>query len=131
MKPATTLADNGAFSVQKSIFGPECITIRLKPQKSILNSPYGPEKSPFPALSRRSFMKYPGYSVLQKSVAKSRVLENAIDSRMRIKTTTCSDVQQKTCQFYWHGLLHVTIENCKILCAFVHLHYFHLALFLG
>jgi hypothetical protein len=44
MKPATTIADNGAFSVQKSI----------------LNSPYGPEKSPFPALSRRSFMKYPG-----------------------------------------------------------------------
>ncbi|MFN4894589.1 MAG: hypothetical protein ACK5HO_02290, partial [Pseudomonadota bacterium] len=35
MKPATTIADNGAFSVQKSIFGPECITIRLKPQKSI------------------------------------------------------------------------------------------------
>jgi hypothetical protein len=35
MKPATTIADNGAFSVQKSIFGPECISIRLKPQKSI------------------------------------------------------------------------------------------------
>ncbi|MFN4895712.1 MAG: hypothetical protein ACK5GN_04605 [Pseudomonadota bacterium] len=31
------------------------------------------------------------YSVLQKSVAKFRVLENAIDSRMRIKTTTYSD----------------------------------------
>jgi hypothetical protein len=28
---------------------------------------------------------------------------------MRIKTTTYSDVQQKPCQFYWHGLLHVTI----------------------
>jgi hypothetical protein len=28
---------------------------------------------------------------------------------MRIKTTTYSDVQQKPWQFYWHGLLHVTI----------------------
>jgi hypothetical protein len=28
---------------------------------------------------------------------------------MRIKTTTYSDVQQKPCQFYWHGLLHITI----------------------
>ncbi|MFN4896604.1 MAG: hypothetical protein ACK5GN_09965 [Pseudomonadota bacterium] len=49
MQPATASDDDGAFSVQKSIFGPECISIRLKP-----------EKSPFPALSRRSFMKYPG-----------------------------------------------------------------------
>ncbi len=30
---------------------------------------------------------------------------------MRIKTTTYSDVQQKPCQFYWHGLLHVTIVS--------------------
>jgi hypothetical protein len=30
---------------------------------------------------------------------------------MRIKTTTYSDVQQKPCQFYWHGLLHVTIAK--------------------
>ncbi|MFO0417469.1 MAG: hypothetical protein ACK5Y6_09295, partial [Pseudomonadota bacterium] len=51
---------------------------------------------------------------LQKSVAKSVLLENAIDSRMRIKTTTYRDVQQKPCQFYWHGLLHITI-NC--LCS--------------
>jgi hypothetical protein len=29
---------------------------------------------------------------------------------MRIKSTTYSDVQQKPCQFYWHGLLHITIE---------------------
>jgi hypothetical protein len=36
-------------------------------------------------------------------------LESAIDSRMRIKSTTYSDVQQKPCQFYWHGLLHITI----------------------
>jgi hypothetical protein len=50
-----------------------------------------------------------GYSVLQKSVAKSRPLENAIDSRMRIKTKTYSDLRQKPCQFYWHGLLHITI----------------------
>jgi hypothetical protein len=28
---------------------------------------------------------------------------------MRIKTTTYRDVQQKPCQFYWHGLLHITI----------------------
>jgi hypothetical protein len=54
------------------------------------------------------------YSVLQKSVAKSRPLENAIDSRMRIKTITYSDVRQKPCQFYWHGLLHITIANSAI-----------------
>ncbi len=35
------------------------------------------------------------YSILQKSVAKSRVLKNAIDSRMRIKTITYSDVLAK------------------------------------
>ncbi|MFN5062454.1 MAG: hypothetical protein ACK5GN_06370 [Pseudomonadota bacterium] len=35
MKPATASDDNSAFSVQKSIFGPECIAIRLKPRKSI------------------------------------------------------------------------------------------------
>jgi hypothetical protein len=35
------------------------------------------------------------YSILQKSVAKSRLLENAIDSRMRIKTITYSDVLTK------------------------------------
>ena len=35
MKPASTIADNGAFSVHKSIFGPEGITIRFKPRKSI------------------------------------------------------------------------------------------------
>jgi hypothetical protein len=28
---------------------------------------------------------------------------------MRIKTTTYSDVRQRPCQFYWHGLLHFTI----------------------
>jgi hypothetical protein len=60
MKPATASDDNGAFSAQKSIFGPECITIRFRPENRFLNSPYGPEKSPFSALSRRSFMKYPG-----------------------------------------------------------------------
>ena len=49
------------------------------------------------------------YSVLQKSVAKFRLLENAIDSRMRIKAITYRDVRQKPCQFYWHGLLHITI----------------------
>jgi hypothetical protein len=52
-------------------------------------------------------------SVLQKSVAKSVLLENAIDSRMRIKTTTYRDVQQKPCQFYWHGFLHITIRDDK------------------
>ncbi|MFN4896069.1 MAG: hypothetical protein ACK5GN_07460 [Pseudomonadota bacterium] len=46
MKPATTIADNGAFSAQKSIFGPEYITIRFRPKNRFLNSPYGPEKSP-------------------------------------------------------------------------------------
>ncbi len=28
---------------------------------------------------------------------------------MRIKTTTYSDLRQKPCQFYWHGLLQITI----------------------
>ncbi len=35
------------------------------------------------------------YSILQKSVSKSRFLENAIDSRMRIKTITYGDVLTK------------------------------------
>ncbi|MFN4894905.1 MAG: hypothetical protein ACK5HO_03895 [Pseudomonadota bacterium] len=35
MEPTTASDDNGAFSVQKSIFGPECIAIRFKPRKSI------------------------------------------------------------------------------------------------
>ncbi|MFN5062610.1 MAG: hypothetical protein ACK5GN_07165 [Pseudomonadota bacterium] len=35
MKPATASDDNGAFSAQKSIFGPEGIAIRLKPRISI------------------------------------------------------------------------------------------------
>ncbi|MFN4896180.1 MAG: hypothetical protein ACK5GN_13080 [Pseudomonadota bacterium] len=32
MKPATASDDNGAFSAQKSIFGPECIAIRFRPE---------------------------------------------------------------------------------------------------
>ena len=32
---------------------------------------------------------------------------------MRIKTRTYSDVGQKPCQFYWHGLLHFTIDEEK------------------
>jgi hypothetical protein len=51
------------------------------------------------------------YRLLQKSIAKYGLLENAIDSRMRIKTTTYSDVAQKPCQFYWQGLLHITIAE--------------------
>ena len=51
------------------------------------------------------------YSVIQKSVAKFLLLDNAIDSRMRIKTTTYSDLRQKPCQFHWHGLLQVAICN--------------------
>jgi len=38
---------------------------------------------------------YAGYSVLQKSVVKPPFLERAIDSWMRIKTTTYSDVPAK------------------------------------
>jgi hypothetical protein len=60
MKPATASADNGAFSVQKTIFRPEGISIRFRPENSFLNSPFGPKKSPFSALSRRSFMKNAG-----------------------------------------------------------------------
>jgi hypothetical protein len=63
MKPATASADNGAFSVQKPIFRPEGISIRFRPENSFLNSPFGPEKSPFSALSRRSFMKNAGYGI--------------------------------------------------------------------
>ncbi|MFN4896239.1 MAG: hypothetical protein ACK5GN_13570 [Pseudomonadota bacterium] len=58
MKPATASDDNGAFSAQKSIFGPECIAIRFKPRKSIFEFALRAEKSPFSALSRRSFTKY-------------------------------------------------------------------------
>jgi hypothetical protein len=32
---------------------------------------------------------------------------------MRIKTTTHRDAQQKPCQFYWHGFLHITIVKAK------------------
>jgi hypothetical protein len=53
------------------------------------------------------------YSVLQKSLAAYSLLENAIDSRRRIKITTYSDLQQKPCQFYWHGLLQITIGFSK------------------
>ncbi|MFN5063086.1 MAG: hypothetical protein ACK5GN_09570 [Pseudomonadota bacterium] len=60
MKPATASDDNGAFSAQKSIFGPGCIAIRFRLENRFLNSPFGPEKSPFSAPSRRSFMKYAG-----------------------------------------------------------------------
>jgi hypothetical protein len=60
MKPATASDDYGAFSVQKSIFGPAGISIRLNPENRSLNSPYEPEKSPFSALSRRGFMQYAG-----------------------------------------------------------------------
>ncbi|MFN4895501.1 MAG: hypothetical protein ACK5GN_05940 [Pseudomonadota bacterium] len=44
MKPATVSDDNGAFSAQKSIFGPECITMRLKPRKSIFESAFRARK---------------------------------------------------------------------------------------
>jgi hypothetical protein len=60
MKPATTSADNGAFSVQTSIFRPEGISIRFRPENRFLNSPFEHEKSPFSTLSRRSFMQYAG-----------------------------------------------------------------------
>jgi DNA-binding phage protein len=43
---------------------------------------------------------------------------------MRIKTTTYRDVQQKPCQFYRHGLLHITISrqmlDAKLLCVQAH-----------
>jgi hypothetical protein len=60
MKPAPTSADNGAFSLQKTIFRPEGISIRFPPQNALLNSPFGPEQSPLSALSRRNFMKNAG-----------------------------------------------------------------------
>jgi hypothetical protein len=61
MKPAATSGDNGAFSVQKLIFRPEGISIRFRPENQFLNSPFGPDKSPFLPLSRRSFMQYAGF----------------------------------------------------------------------
>jgi hypothetical protein len=60
MKPATANVDNGAFSVQKSIFRPEGISIRFRPENQFLNSPFGPDKSPFSTLSLRSFMQNAG-----------------------------------------------------------------------
>lgn len=36
-------------------------------------------------------------------------MENAIDSRIRIKSTTYSDIQQKPYQFFWQRLLHITV----------------------
>jgi hypothetical protein len=57
-------------------------------------------EGPYKALVRGQIPEPKGiYSVFQKSVAKSVLLENAIDSRMRIRTTTYRDVQQKPCQF--------------------------------
>jgi hypothetical protein len=35
MKPATASADNGAFSVQNSIFRPEGISIRFRPENRV------------------------------------------------------------------------------------------------
>jgi hypothetical protein len=32
-----------------------------------------------------------------------------MDSRMRIKTITDSDLRQKPCQFHWYGLLQIPI----------------------
>jgi hypothetical protein len=37
------------------------------------------------------------------------LLDIAIDSRMRIKTITYSDLSRKPCPFHCHGLLHSTI----------------------
>jgi hypothetical protein len=60
MKPATASAHNAAFSVQKSIFRPEGISIRFRPENRFLDSPYEPEKSAFSTLSLRNFMQYAG-----------------------------------------------------------------------
>jgi hypothetical protein len=60
MKPATASADNSAFSVQKSIFRPEGISIRFRPENRFLDSPYEPEKSAFATLTLRNFMQYAG-----------------------------------------------------------------------
>jgi hypothetical protein len=62
MKPATASVDNGVLPVQKPIFGPEGISIRFRPENSFLNSPFGPDKSPFSPLLLRSFMKNAAYS---------------------------------------------------------------------
>jgi hypothetical protein len=46
-----------------------------------------------------------------KARSESRLLENTIDSRMRIKTITYSDLRQKPCQHQWQGLLQITLEK--------------------
>jgi hypothetical protein len=48
------------FRSKKTIFRPEGISIRFRPENSFLNSPFGREKSPLSALSQRSFMKNAG-----------------------------------------------------------------------
>jgi hypothetical protein len=54
MKLAAASADNDAFRVKKSIFGPESYRNTFRPKNRFLNSPFGPEKSPFSTLSLRS-----------------------------------------------------------------------------
>jgi hypothetical protein len=60
MKPATAIADNGVFSVQKSIFGPECIPIRLKPQKSIFEFALRARKITIPGALATQFHEISG-----------------------------------------------------------------------
>jgi hypothetical protein len=42
MKPATASADNGAFSVPEYYLRPEGLSIRFRPEDTLLNSPLGP-----------------------------------------------------------------------------------------
>jgi hypothetical protein len=47
MKPATPSANNGAFSVQKSIFGPESYRNTFRPKNRFLNAPFWDPQRPF------------------------------------------------------------------------------------
>ncbi|MFN5063295.1 MAG: hypothetical protein ACK5GN_10650 [Pseudomonadota bacterium] len=63
MKPATMITDNGAFSVQKSIFGPECITIRFKPRKSFFEFALRARKITIPGALATQFHEISGLLV--------------------------------------------------------------------
>jgi hypothetical protein len=60
MKPATASDDNGAFSAQKSIFGPDCIAIRVKPRKSIFEFALRARKITVPGALAKQFHEISG-----------------------------------------------------------------------
>jgi hypothetical protein len=76
MKPAAASADNGAFSVQKSIFGPECTSIRFRPKNRFLNTPFGPEKSTILSSLATQFHEISGLNAYRIKQAESCLIFN-------------------------------------------------------